>query len=446
MNDVIKEGFERLHFLEELYAAGGCVRDALLGREIKDVDFATRMRPHEMIDAAEAHDVKTIPTGIEHGTITFVSGSNHYEVTTFRKDLETDGRRARVRWADLIEEDLERRDFTINAMAMHRNGYLIDPCGGRRDLELGLIRFVGDAKARIEEDYLRVIRGCRFAGRYNFNLTGRTWHRMHMAANWVLKNVSIERVTQEFSKAFEDLLPSRFLRYMYRLTLLQSYIPQTTSWHLLDQHPKWHPEGTVLEHVLEVVDRAPPSHRWHALLHDIGKNATAERVIDEDFREYCSFHGHEDIGADMIPDICRRIRLPNALRDSIEATTRWHMYPLHVTRNGNVVTDRIRRRFQGRVGAYLSDVEIVCKADAGHSFTAAPRRALRRSEEAWKLFDPLPEPVEPVLMGRHLIGAGLAPGPEFGVRLNSAFEHQLDTGCRDVDELLEIALSHEPPT
>ena len=146
---------------------GGCVRDALAGRAVKDIDMATDARPDTVVALAEAAGLQAIPTGIDHGTITVVSGGTPFEITTFRRDIETDGRRAVVAYSDRIEEDAMRRDLTINALYADRRGVVLDPMGtGIRDLDRGLVRFVGEADARIREDYLRSLRYFRFLACY----------------------------------------------------------------------------------------------------------------------------------------------------------------------------------------------------------------------------------------------------------------------------------------
>jgi len=145
---------------------GGCVRDAIAGRPVADVDLATPEPPDAVTRALNAAGLKVVPTGLQHGTVTAVSAGRGYEVTTLRRDVETDGRHAEVAWTEDWREDAARRDFTINAMSMMRDGAVWDYFGGAADLAAGRVRFVGDAAARIAEDYLRVLRFFRFHARY----------------------------------------------------------------------------------------------------------------------------------------------------------------------------------------------------------------------------------------------------------------------------------------
>ena len=189
----------------------------------------------------------------------------------------------------------------------------------------------------------------------------------------------------------------------------------------LVQHPVYHPEGTVLEHTLIVTGLADATHKWHALLHDIGKGATAQ--LNE--KGYYSFHDHENVGADLIQTISGRLKFSNDLADSITATTKFHMHPYHAYKTyGEEPPTKVIRKFQAACGIYLEDVKQVCLADS-----------LSRVRP-WIMFDKLDEPITPILMGRHLIDAGYSPGPSFGPILKRAFEYQLETGRTNISQLI----------
>ncbi len=145
---------------------GGCVRNTLLGAPVADIDISTDARPERVIELAEKAGFKAVPTGIDHGTITVVANREPHEVTTFRRDIETDGRRAVIAYSDRIEEDAARRDFTMNALYARSDGTIIDPLGGLPDLQARRVRFIGDAGQRIREDYLRSLRYFRFHAWY----------------------------------------------------------------------------------------------------------------------------------------------------------------------------------------------------------------------------------------------------------------------------------------
>lgn len=418
---------QQLSFLPDLHMVGGAVRDILMGREPEDLDFATSAPPEEIMRLVRAHGLEAIPTGIEHGTITVLIDRRPYEITTFRQDVETFGRKARVRWGRSIEEDLARRDFTIGAIAMDAEGRVIDPYGGQQDIEAGMLRAVGDPRQRFREDFLRVIRAGRFVARYGFEIEETTIQAAKEAAPEVLSHVAIERVTAEFDKAFsaprasQSGTPSRFVRYLYDLEILQRLIPEFEDTHLLLQNPRWHPEGDVLTHVLQVLDRILPQYRWHALLHDIGKKDTAKWKPEG----WYNFHAHEQVGAHLIPRIARDLRLPNDLRDEMVVTTALHMVPAFTK-----PTPAAIRKFQAEAGAHLPALEALCRADAED----------RRPVESWKFFEPQPVPIQPILLGRHLIARGHRPGKDFSQMLQAAYDWQLETGETDIERLYQAAL------
>lgn len=183
----------------QAWCVGGCVRDTLLGSGVKDWDLATDARPEEV----RRIFARTIPVGLEHGTVGVLDSSGVlHEVTTFRRDMETDGRHAVVQFSKSIEEDLARRDFTINAMAYDPiSGTLCDPYGGRADLTLGRVRCVGVAEERMREDRLRALRAIRFAGRYGFSINDETWAAVCLTP---LGELSAERVWGELWKTLGD--------------------------------------------------------------------------------------------------------------------------------------------------------------------------------------------------------------------------------------------------
>jgi poly(A) polymerase/tRNA nucleotidyltransferase (CCA-adding enzyme) len=424
----MRKALNKLNFLTDLVAVGGCVRDHLLGRESDDVDLATADEPEEVVRKCRERDFHVVTdVGIEHGTVLVFVDGQEYEVTTFRKDLDCDGRHAEVAFTTDLKTDLERRDFTINAMAMDADGNVRDPFNGQTDLERGLIRAVGKPEKRFEEDLLRVLRGARFAARYDFDVEPDTREAMEKMAPRVLDNVSVERVRAEFDKAFKDEKPSRFLRRMYGLELLQELMPEFEGMDELQQNPEHHPEGDVFSHICNVVDRAPadPKDRWAALLHDIGKTPTAEKVPGED---YCRFHGHAQAGAEIVKRVAEDLKFSNDFTERLYVLTRNHMTPLHVENQDSEVDDGQVRRFQNKMGEHLEAFRRLVEADHGRGDSP--------------LFREVEEPTQPVLMGRHLIDRGHEPGPHFGDALDAAFEVQLDDGVTDKDKLYEVAKPH----
>lgn len=180
---------------------GGAVRDTLLGLPVTDIDLATPLLPQEVTRRLEAADIKVIPTGIAHGTVTAIASGDHHEITTLRRDVETDGRRATIAFADDWREDAARRDFTINALyADPLTGAVDDWFGGLADLQAGCVRFIGDAATRIAEDYLRILRFYRFAARFGDGDLEPVSHAAVTAARQSLKSLSRERIADELTK------------------------------------------------------------------------------------------------------------------------------------------------------------------------------------------------------------------------------------------------------
>ena len=194
----------------QAYFVGGCVRDALAGKPVADVDIATDARPDRVMALASEAGIKTIPTGIDHGTVTVIT-NRPYEVTTFRRDVETDGRRAVVAFADTIEEDVRRRDLTINGIYADASGKVTDPVGGVADLAAHRIRFIGKAADRIREDHLRSLRYFRFYARFGDPMEGPDPDALNGISSNLpgLDTVSAERIGQEMLKllAVEDPAP-----------------------------------------------------------------------------------------------------------------------------------------------------------------------------------------------------------------------------------------------
>ena len=211
----------------EAYFVGGCVRNALLDLPVKDLDIATRARPETVIKTAGALGYKAVPTGLEHGTVTVVGGGSVLEVTTFRKDVATDGRRAVVAFSKEIAEDAARRDFTMNAIYARPDGTIVDPLGGMADLTARRVRFIGTAENRIREDYLRALRYFRFHAWYGDTQAGFDPDALAaIAANLDgLSQLSLERVTAELLKLLSAPDPAPAIAVMRQLGVLGQILP-----------------------------------------------------------------------------------------------------------------------------------------------------------------------------------------------------------------------------
>lgn len=213
------------------YAVGGCVRNALIDAPVADVDVATSARPDTVVALAKAAGLKPVPTGIDHGTVTVVAEGVGYEVTTFRADVETDGRRAVVRYSDDIAEDAARRDFTMNALYADARGAVLDPLGGLPDLEARRVRFIRDAGERIREDYLRILRFFRFHAWYGDPDAGVDEEALAGIATNLdgLAALSAERVGHEITRLLSAPDPAPSVAVMEQVGVLARVLPGATS-------------------------------------------------------------------------------------------------------------------------------------------------------------------------------------------------------------------------
>lgn len=423
----------------ETWAVGGAIRNTLLGMPSGDWDLATRAPPA----VVRRLFPRTIPVGIEHGTVGILTREGTLlEVTTFRKDVETFGRKAIVEFAETLEEDLSRRDFTVNAVAWHPlSGRFQDPFGGRVDLERGLLRTVGDPRERFSEDYLRVLRGLRFSGRFRFRIDEPTWAAL-CASTGSLEILSPERVREELMKVLSgDPKPSGSLS-LYRLSgVLRALYPEVAA---VEGSPRPALAEDLWVHTLLLAD-ALPSHRpllrMAAFLHGVGipeglpavEGLSAERGVGPD----PSLRGRDRVAALMI-----RLRFSNAeirtvtelIAAGLEAPIqlaassdlrRW----LHRADPGNLISlariwgakARLDRRRWGRETGPVLEIIRRLKAEIR---SGAP---IRSGDLA--------------LNGRDLISLGLRPGPRFKDILGTLMDRVLEDPSLNRPELLkEMAL------
>jgi poly(A) polymerase len=207
---------------------GGCVRDALLGRAIADIDIATPLAPEEVMRRLDAAGISAVPTGIAHGTVTAAAPPRHFEITTLRRDVETFGRHARVAFTDDWAADAARRDFTMNALFLDADGNLFDPMGGLADLRAGRVRFVGDPATRIREDVLRLLRFYRFHAHYGRGEADRAARAACRQLASLLPNLSGERLAAETLKLLQAADPVSTLELMAEDGVLAAYLPEAT--------------------------------------------------------------------------------------------------------------------------------------------------------------------------------------------------------------------------
>lgn len=333
LNKLNEEGFEA-------YIVGGCVRDKLLGLIPHDYDITTSAEPQEIKRVFK--DFKTILIGEEFGTIGILIDETLYEVTTFRIDGKYKNFRKpeNVIFSKKLVEDLKRRDFTINAMAMDSKGELYDPFGGKNDLEDKVLRAVGRPNERLKEDAIRILRAIRFAGRLNLYIDDDLFDAISFERK-LLKKISPERIFDEFSKMITSDRPSYYLLLMEETGVLDVIFPELKRTVGFSQFSPYH-DKTLFDHLICVMDEVKPdlALRLAALFHDISKVDTLS--IGEDGRGH--FYGHEILGADLVSEILKGLRVSNKIIDKVKILILDHM-KVH-----SEMTDKALRRQIKRVG------------------------------------------------------------------------------------------------
>ena len=421
----------------EAYIVGGCVRDSLLGKQPNDWDITTSAKPEEV----KAIFHRTIDTGIQHGTMTVLvdreilddgSGSlaSHtdyaFEVTTYRVDgVYTDHRRPEsVCFTASLEEDLKRRDFTINAMAYNPEQGVIDIFGGQEDLEKGIIRCVGEASERFDEDALRILRAVRFAAQLDFVIEDQTREAMRDQAKF-LKDISVERICTELTKMIVSKHPER-LEEAYELGLTQMFLPEFDVMMQTPQNNQYHLYD-VGHHTLKVMEAVPATTvlRYAALLHDVGKpkcKTTDETGVDH-------FYGHQELSAKMARTTLRRLKLDNDTIDQVCRLVKNHDYGL----SGDGPGMKSFRRFVAQLGAeHFADFLEIRKGDmAGQSaYHLEQRRQVIAHMEA--MYAEIIEQKqclklsELAIGGKDLIAIGVKPGPDMGRILKALLDRVLE--------------------
>mgnify|MGYP005762098331 CR=1 FL=1 len=303
------------------YVVGGFVRDNILGIEPHDCDIATAAHPDQVAECFK--DQKILETGIQHGTVTVIMNRQQYEVTTFREDGKySDGRHPdQVRFVSGIEEDLARRDFTINAMAYSSKYGLVDPYGGIEDCENRIIRCVGSPEDRFEEDSLRILRAIRFAAQFKFSIERQTESAMLAKVN-NLGRVSKERIASEFCKILDSDIPSEYLDH-YR-DIFKYVIPEFKDLMGFNQKNPYHIYD-VWDHTMVALTKASSETkdrvvRLAVLFHDIGK----PRCYTEDDTGRGHFYGHAVVGAVVTENVLRSLRLDNKTINEVSSLVKAH--------------------------------------------------------------------------------------------------------------------------
>lgn len=479
-----EEAFDVLHALEEAgyeaYFVGGCVRDSIMGRPMSDVDIATSARWQDTAAACEACGMRAHETGTKHGTVTIVAGGAEgakdgkptnansaeclegtegaddgdcasiassqkppqaFEVTTYRVDSATsaDSRHPdSVEFVSSIEEDLSRRDFTMNAMAWHPERGLVDPYGGRQDIAEGVIRVVGDPSRRFREDALRILRACRFASQLGFRIDGETYEAM-LSHKSLLENVSTERVTHELDLL---LLGGHVHDALMRtVDVLSFVVPELVAMKDCAQPTKYHCFD-VLEHTAWAVQLAEPTRlvRWAALCHDMGKPAC---MFFGD-GGVVHFYGHAAVSAKLARGMMDRLLMGPAFKDSLCAMVSNHSdkvapTPKSVKRalakvGGNPVLFRsllaLKRadilahapEYRGQA-ASMDDIEAVLDDMLAKGDAFAIRHL--------------------AIDGNDVMALGLAEGPEVGRVLQAVLDAVVDEAVENErDALIDYIITH----
>lgn len=387
----------------EARIVGGAVRNGLMGIAVSDMDIATTLLPEEVQRRAEAASIKCVPTGLKHGTVTLVIDGQPFEVTTLRKDLETDGRHAEVEFTDDWRADAERRDLTINALYADQQGEVHDYVGGLADIGSKTIRFIGEAALRIEEDHLRILRFFRFFAYYGHGRPDAEGIKASAAAKGKLRSLSSERVWSEIKKLLAAPDPFRALLWMRTASVLTTVLPETEKWGidlmpaLVEAERKF---GWAPDPLLRLAAIVPPD-------------------------------------AERLNAMADRLKLAGAERDYLAS---WASVPLPADDLSNTALDRFLYQ-HGAAGTIVRlKLAIVSAAAKSEGSTAELARTGRlvsmlAHAEAWE------KPVMPV-KGGDLLDMGFTPGPEVGAALARLEETWVESGFSLAREALLARLKH----
>ncbi len=422
-----------LHTLQsagfEGYAVGGCVRDALLGRTPQDWDITTNARPLQVKELF----ARTIDTGLQHGTVTVMLDHTGYEVTTYRIDGEyADGRHPKqVSFTASLQEDLNRRDFTINAMAYNETDGLVDLFGGTKDLERGIIRCVGEPGMRFSEDALRMMRAIRFGAQLGFSIDPDTFSAIKKLSVTIQK-ISAERICSELIKTLLSEQTDA-VRLFFETGLSAYFLPELDAMMETTQHNPHHCYS-VGEHTLHSLSFVPADKvlRLAMLLHDVAKPMC--KSVDTDGIDH--FHGHPQKGADMARMILRRLKLDNDTITRTTALIRWHD-------DNPPLTESAVRRAVHRVGAaQYPDLFAVKRADIYAQSDYKRQEKLAYVDEYEALFTQIIEKKQALsigdlaISGADLLSLGVPQGRQIGERLQELLELVLDDPSKNTRETL----------
>ena len=413
----------------EAYAVGGCVRDSILGREPDDWDITTSAKPEEM----KRLFPRTVDTGIKHGTVTVLLGGEGFEVTTYRIDgTYEDGRHpSEVTFTSNLKEDLLRRDFTINAMAYNERDGLMDLYGGLADIDKQVIRCVGDAVERFEEDALRMLRAVRFSAQLGYRIDEVTGEAVKaLAPN--LQKISAERIRVELVKLVTSPHPD-YLRTAYELGITAQVLPE---FDLCMETPQRHRHHCydVGEHILHSMLGVEPDKvlRLGMLFHDIGKPQTL--TVDPDGTTHNKRHPLE--GEKITRKVMRRLKFDNDTTDKVTKLVLYHDYDIAPTEAGV-------RRAVNRIGEDIfHKIFPVRRADIAAQSDYMREEKLAKVAYIEKLYREVLVRRDAVTLkdlaisGNDLIAGGMPPGRQIGETLSALLERVLDDPSLNTREIL----------
>ncbi len=413
----------------EAYAVGGCVRDSLLRRLPNDWDITTSALPEEIKSLFK----RTVDTGIEHGTVTVLMGKEAYEVTTFRKDNEYVDMRhpSSVDFVSDIYTDLRRRDFTINSMAYNDKNGLIDPFGGLKDLNEGIVRCVDDPFERFSEDALRILRAVRFSAQLSFSIDEKTRSAISKLSH-LLKHISAERICSELIKLIISPHPE-YLKEAYTLGITRVFFREFDRIMETEQHSKYH-IYSVGEHSLKTMQYIEPERilRLTMLLHDIGKPDT--KTTDKYGNDH--FKGHAEISAQIAKGFMRRLKLDNDTIKKVTTLIRFHDWrynpsPKNVRYAINVVGNDLF--------PYLIQVQLADSKAKSDYFKDEMLKTIAEIEKIYRTIVSENQCVsikQLCINGADVLALGCPPGPKVGELLEAALKKVLDDPANNEPQFL----------
>ncbi|MCC6546847.1 CCA tRNA nucleotidyltransferase [Candidatus Sumerlaeota bacterium] len=396
---------------------GGCVRDGMLGLPLKDIDIATDARPQDVMGIFT--DSRLV--GAKFGVVLVQRGDVSFEVATFRRDgVYVDHRHPESVSFGSLEDDAQRRDFTINGMFHDPiSGRFIDLVGGKRDLEGRIVRCIGEPRRRFAEDALRLLRAVRFAARFDFQVEAESLAMMKELAP-TIQYVTPERQREELTRILQGPRAGAAFRMMLETGFLHWLLPEIEAMSGVEQGALYHPEGDVFTHTMLVVDFAEPRTvraMWSALLHDVGKPLTFQR---DSATGKISFREHARVGAEIARLILERLKFAS---EDVEAITSIVARHMNFSSIMEMRTSTLRR-FLG--APTIEDDLAVHRADCLGS--SAPLTNWEFARERLEEFASRREEMvpKPFITGNDLLSMGMKPGPAMGAFLHNAHERQLN--------------------